>query len=794
MKRSIIVLIVSLLSLASFAQMSDSQVIEYVKSEHAKGTNQQAIGAALLQKGVTQDQLKRIKSQVEKENQQESATIGATTSSTALRRVYQEDEDFVRHIEADSTIHMLRQDIYGKNIFNRKNLSFAPDVNIPTPANYKLAAGDEVVIEIWGASQASFRRVISPEGSINIDNLGPITLSGMTVETANTYVKNKLASLYSGVNDMDGTSHIKLTLGQIRTIQINVMGEVAVPGTYSISSLSSIFHALYLAGGINDIGSLREISLVRKGNKIETVDIYDFLLYGKTTDTRLFDGDVIMVPPYKSLVNIRGQVKRPMFYEMTEKETVDNLIKYAGGFTGGAYADKISLVRKTGGYDKIFTLNEAQRAAFNVADGDSISIDGGLALYDNRVQITGNVFRPGYYEIGGDIKTVKDLVIKAGNPKENAFLDRVILTREKEDLTLETLALNLNNILSGASPDIALRKNDILLIASNRIEEDLGDLAIFGLVAEPGTYDFAYNTTIKDLILKAGGLLSSASTARVDVSRRIIDPTSTTTNTIIAETFTFSIEDGLVADGKDGFVLKPYDQVYVRRSPGYEAQRNVMLEGEVIFPGEYTLEVKEQRISDLVKQAGGTTPHAFLDGARLVRQQSKEERLRQLQSINMLQRGNKEDSLSVESLDTASEYTIGIDLKKALSNPKSNFDIVLKPGDRLFIPEFDNTVKINGAVMFPNTVLYQKGMTLQDYVNQAGGFSDLAQKKRVYIVYMNGMTAKAKGSSKSLLKPGCEIVVPTKEVKPKMSTGEIIGITSGVVSMASVIALLINSF
>lgn len=792
MKKSILLLAVFLFSLVSFAQMSDSQVVDYVKSEHAKGTNQQAIGAALLQRGVTQAQMERIKSQAEKENQTSSTKTGSSTSS-AVMRTTQEDQQIIQHIEDNTMANMLRHDIYGKNIFNKKNLSFAPDVNIPTPVNYRLAAGDEVVIDIWGASQASFRKIISPEGTIYIDNLGPISLSGMTIEAANEYVKNKLASLYSGIDDQDGTSHIKLTLGQIRTIQINVLGEVAVPGTYSLSSLSSIFHALYLAGGINDIGSLREINLIRNGKIVESVDIYDFLLDGKTSNTRLFDGDVIIVPTYNSLVNITGQVKRPMYYEVTDSETVDDLVKYAGGFVGGAYSDKINLIRKTGGYDKIFTLGTTETPSFKLTDGDSITIGGGLDQYENRVQITGLVFRPGYYEIGEGIRTVKDLVSKAGNPKENAFLDRVILTREKNDLTLETLSFNLNDILSGRAEDILLKKNDDIYIAANTVEEDLGDLTIFGLVANPGAYIFAENTTIKDLILKAGGLLSAASTAKVDVSRRIIDPESTSKATIIAETFTFSIENGLVADGKDGFILAPYDQVYIRRSPGYEAQRNVSIEGEILFPGGYTLQVKEQRISDLVNQAGGVTNHAFLDGSRLVRKMSIEDRMRKEQTLDIIKRGGSKDSISLESLNGDTEYTIGIDLQKALSFPKSDFDLVLKSGDSLFIPEFDNTVKINGAVMYPNTVLYQKGMSLNDYINQAGGYQDQAQKKRVYIVYMNGVTAKAKGSSRNLLKPGCEIIVPTKEIKQRMTTAQTIAITSSVVSMASVVALLVNA-
>lgn len=777
------------------AQMSDSQVIEYVKSEYAKGTSKEVIGQSLLQKGVTREQLENIKRQVEQKNQANTVSIGSSTSDAVIRASH-EDETVVRNIEGDAFTDMMRRDIFGKNIFNKKNLTFAPELNIPTPENYVLGAGDEVVIEVWGASQTTIRKTISPEGTINIDNLGPVFLSGKTISEANSFIKNKFANLYAGVDPYGDTSisQVSLSLGQIRTIQINVMGEVAVPGTYSLSSLSSIFHALYLAGGINDIGSLREINLFRKGNKVASIDIYEFLLRGKTfDDIRLFDGDVIIVPPYKSLVNVSGQIKRPMYYEMIKGETAATLIEYAGGFVGGAYTDKITLSRKTGDYDKIYTLSSSDLASFNLEDGDVMTIGGGLDMYENRIQIQGRVFRPGYYEIGKDIKTVKDLVEKAGGVRENAFLDRVILTREKEDLTLETFAINLNNVLSGSAPDVPLRKNDILYIASNKVEEDLGDFSIYGMVSKPGQYKFAYNTTIKDLILKAGGLLSSASTAKIDVARRIVDPTRTSDVSVIAQSFSFSIEDGLIVDGKANFILEPYDQVYIRRSPGYQPQRNVTVIGEVLFPGGYTLIEKEQRVSDVIKTAGGLTQKSYAAGARLVRKMNDDEKARQKEYLEMISRGTMKDSVDMESLDTSFEYTVGIELDKAVANPRSEYDIVLREGDRLYVPEFTNTIKINGAVMHPNTVLYKEGKSLKYYIDQAGGYSDYAQKKRAYIVYMNGMTAKAKGSSKDLIKPGCEIIIPTKEQGEKMTIGQTIAIGSSVTSMASVIALLINS-
>lgn len=776
--------------LCLYGQMSDSQVIEYVKTEHAKGTSQDAIGKALLQRGVTQAQLLKIKSQVEQEKRASTSTSQRASSESVLR---ESAEEYYPQRMKDS-IRSSKRKIFGKDVFSQKDLTFAPTMNIPTPTNYKLGAGDEVVIDIWGASQTTIRKTITPEGSVNIESLGPVFLSGMTIEQANEIVRRKLSNLYAGVDEEGGASYISLTLGQIRSIQVNVMGEVVTPGTYTVSSLSSVFHALYLAGGINDIGSLRTVNLYRGGKKVASVDIYDFILRGQTPDDiRLSDGDVIVVPAYQSLVNITGEIKRPMWYEITSDEHASDLINYAGGFTGEANVENISLSRKTGKYRQIYTLNPETMLSFTLADGDSIAVGKGLNRYDNRVQIDGSVLFPGYYEIGGDIKTVADLIKKAGGLKEDAFLDRAVLTREKDDLTFETLALNLNNLESSASGNTQLRKNDVLYIAANTIDEDLGDFTIAGMIANPGQYSFAENTTIKDLIVRAGGLLSSASTARVDVSRRIIDPASTTNATIIAETFSFSIEDGLIADGKDNFGLEPYDQVYVRKSPGFQEQRNVQVDGEVLFPGVYTLVEKEQRVSEIIKLAGGLTDNAYAAGARLIRAMTEDEKDRQKQYLETLARGTMKDSISTASLDVSFEYTVGIELDKAVKSPNSEYDIVLRADDKLIIPEFNNTIKINGAVMYPNTVLYKKGESLKYYIEQAGGYSDLAEKKRAYIVYMNGMTAKAKGSSKDLIKPGCEIVVPTKEQKEKMTIGQTIALGSSITSMASVIALLINS-
>lgn len=777
------------------AQMSDNQIIDYVKQEVQKGVPQDDIAKSLLARGVTPDQLKRVKAQVEQQQNKNgkkqtdlseqadgvTRTMPAIETSALSDFKYPKDSVSVRRI-------------YGKDIFNKKNLTFSPVLNIPTPVDYKLGPGDEVVIDVWGVYQTTIRQVISPEGSITIERIGPVYLSGMTIEEANAYVKQKLRDIYSDIGGQGESASIKLTLGQIRTIQVNVMGEIKVPGTYSLSSLSSVFQALYNAGGINDIGSLRSIQLYRGGRLVTNVDIYKYLIKGESTgEIRLTDGDMIIVPPYQALVEIDGKVKRPMYYEMLPSETVSNLLEYSGGFTGDAYKDQLFLSRKSGKYNKVYTIGADNFNLFTLQDGDSINVNPGLNLYENRVSIEGAVFRPGFFEVGKEIKTVKDLIIKAGGLRENAFLGRAVLTRERDDLRYETLSINLGALMSGKISDIPLKKNDVLLVVTEDILGMPGDITILGDIVNPGPYQFAYNTTIEDMILKAGGLLNSASLAKVDVARRIINPKSTSTASTITKTYTFEIKDGLLADGASDFKLEPYDQIYIRRSPESVPQRVVFVEGEVLFPGGYALEWKNERVSNIVKRAGNVTPYAYTKGAKLLRELSLEEMVERKKTLKNLTSTSLKDSISGDSLAFDKYYTVGLELDKAILNPKSEYDLVMKPGDKLIIPEFDNTVKIYGAVMRPNTVLYKPDMKAKYYVEQAGGYSEIARKKNVYVVYMNGQVAKIKGSSKNQIQPGCEIIVPSKNMQGRMTVGEKLSIGASITSMTSVVALLINA-
>ena len=685
--------------------------------------------------------------------------------------------------------------IFGHDVFTNRNLTFEPSINLATPIDYRLGPGDEVIIDVWGASENTIRQSISPEGTIQVSGLGPVQLSGMTVKGANEYLQREFSKIYSGISGNEPTSQIKLTLGDIRTIQINIMGEVAVPGTYTLSSFSSVFHALYRAGGINNIGSLRSIKVVRNGKTIADLDVYDYLMKGKMKDDiRLQEGDVIIVNPYESLVKIAGKVKRPMFYEMKPTETVATILSYAGGFTGDAYKKAVRIIRKSGREHQVYNVDEMDYSVFRLDDGDSISIDAVLNRFENRVEIRGAVYRSGLYELNGTVNTVKQLIKKAEGLRGDAFLNRVLLDRENEDLSHEVIAIDLSGLLKGTVADIPLQKNDVLYVPSIHDLKEEETISIHGEVANPGTFLFSNKMTIEDLLIQAGGLLEAAATIKVDVTRRIKDPKSTSFSSVLGKTYSFDVKDGLVVGGEDNFYLEPFDEVYVRKSPAYRKQQNVVVAGEVLFGGNYALVKKNERLSDLVSKAGGITPDAYVKGARLIRKMTEEERRRQADAVKMAQMGEGKDSISVEKLNISDTYTVGIDLEKAISNPGSDFDLVLREGDVLFIPEYINTVKISGAVMYPNTILYKRGENLRYYINQAGGYGNLAKKKKAYVVYMNGTVSRLKSRDKKAIEPGCEIIVPSREERKRMSAAEILGMGSTTASIAAMIATMVNLF
>ena len=777
------------------SSMTDQQVLEYVKQGMSEGKDQRQMATELARRGVTREQAERVKKLYEQEQGVSTSKMSGTEQNEArLREATQEESttSVLENPQPDSRELAQENQVFGRNIFNTRNLTFEPSVNLATPPNYRLGPGDEVIIDIWGTSQNTIRQQISPDGTINIEKIGPVSLSGMTVSEANEYLKRVLGKTYSGLDAPDGTLEIRLTLGNARTIQINVMGEVIQPGTYALSSFSTVFHALYRAGGVNEIGSLRNVQVTRNGKTVAKVDVYDFIMKGKTQDDiRLQEGDVIIVPAYEALVQISGNVKRPMKFEMKKNETLATLINYAGGFSADAYTRSLRVVRQNGEEYEINTVKEIDYSAYPMRNGDVVTAEAILNRFTNKLEVRGAVYRPGIYQLNGEINTVRALVNEAKGLTGDAFTNRAVLQREREDLTTEIISVDVRSIMAGTSPDIPLQKNDILYIPSIHDLEDRGDVAIFGEVAKPDSYSYSDNMTLEDLIIRAGGLRESASTVRVDVSRRIKDPKSTHSTDSIGQMFTFALKDGFVIDGEQGFTLQPYDQVFVRRSPGYQAQQNVQVTGEVIFGGTYAMTTTEERLSDLVKKAGGATPKAYLRGAKLIRVANDEEKKRMRDVINLMNRQFGEammDSLGIRVEDT---FSVGIDLEKAMAKPGSEYDLVLREGDVLDIPKLNNTVKVNGAVMMPNTVGYLSDKNANYYLDQAGGYALNAKKSKKFVIYMNGQVARIKGRSKDKIEPGCEIIVPSKKNK-KVNVGEILGYASSFGSLATMFATISN--
>ena len=841
------------------SSMTDSQVAEFVQKEAAKGTPQSQIVTRLMQNGVDISQIRRVKKMYErqkqnlglgstdqttqptsrlrtnngKKNEEEAeadkkatATMSRKRAASTTQRIqgnttwkqeYDEnDQDFLQMQNELLPLTKQKEEkdngekedsgkkVFGRDIFNNKNLTFEPAMNIATPQSYMLGPGDVVAVDVYGASQKTFNCTVSPDGQIVIEGFGPIQVGGLSIASAKARIRSTLGSRYR-------SSRINLSLGQTRTITVNVMGEVKVPGTYTLSAFATVFHALYIAGGTNDIGTLRNIKIYRNNHLISVCDIYDYILNGKMTgNVRLNDGDVISVGPYDCLVDITGKVKRPMYYEMKKNESVGTLLKYAGGFTGDAYTKAVRVNRKTGREYAVFNVDEFDMNSFRIADGDSVTVDSVLPRYHNTVEIKGAVFRPGMYQLGDGINSVRTLIQHAEGLTEDAFTNRAVMHRMNEDRTLKVIPVDIKGIMSGKIADIPLKENDVLFIPSKQIAMTERTITIQGEVQYPGIYKYADNETLEDLVLQAGGLKDAASTVKVDIARRVVIPHALTTDSIIAQNYTFALKDGFVIDGEPGFVLQPFDEVYVRKNPSYSVQQNVSIEGEAQFPGTYTLSKRNARLTDLLKAAGGITDIAYIKGARLERQANADEKARmeaaykmqqeQLQqqllqlaassqNSNIMQAGTEATKKQLEKFQVPNSYPVGIELDKAISNPQSDANIVLRAGDRLILPRYTATVKINGAVMYPNVVSFQKGKSAHYYINAAGGYAQNARKGGAYIIYMNGMVAKAKTGAK--IEPGCEIVVPSK-ITRKMSIAETMSLGTGMASIAAMIATIAN--
>ena len=829
--------------MVSAQSMSDDQVVEYVKKEQAKGQSQQQIVTKLFQKGVTREQLRRIRKKYDAEKNALGASDlsgkNAGKSNERLRQQRQEDgeryqkqnqymvqpqyrvlnrnygtksermqelNDEIGFMDIDSLIYYQNyfkneNEVFGRNIFNNQMLTFQPNMNMATPSNYSLGAGDEVVIDVWGASQQTFTETISPDGVIVIEGVGPCQIGGMSVNEATAYLRSRLGKFYSDCN-------IQLSLGSTRSIQVQVMGEVNVPGTYTLSSLSSAFNALYAAGGVSDIGTLRDIKVYRDGRQLASIDVYDLLLNGKSKgNVILADNDIIVVGPYDALVEIRGKVKRPMFYEMKKNESLSTLLGYSGGFTGDAYKKNMRVTRKNGSEYSIHTVGEFDWNSFTMDDGDSVYVDSVIARYSNMVEIRGAVFHAGMFQMDGSINTVRELVRAAEGLREDAFTARAVMHRQKDDFSLEVLPVDIKGVMDGTVADIPLRKNDVLFIPSKTDMDGDRTFNISGEVNYPGLYVYADNTSLEDLVLQAGGLTEAASTVKVDVYRRINDADALEDNNELTETYTFALKDGFVIDGEPGFILEPFDQVVVRRSPTYTEQKNVSVTGAVNFSGYYAMTNKNYRLTDLVKAAGGLSSLAYSKGARLERRMTEDERKQQEASLRAAQISlyeeamqnegknydlQRADSLLQMKLDVGTTFPVAINLEAALKNPGSIDDLQLREGDRLVVPQYSSTVKISGDVMHPVSMNYKKGESLKYYIKHAGGYGDNARKSRVYAIYMNGTVELISHSSSKAVQPGCTIVVPSKNKKNKMTTAEYAAMGTSAASIATMMVTIAN--
>lgn len=801
MSKKLAILAAALLLFAgvqAHAQMTDTAIIQYLTEGVASGKSEAQLGNELLSKGVSVSQIQRLL-KVYKSGNAVMYTARPTNKLDDVRperKAQTDDAEQVNTIPADTTAASMTDDairIYGHDVFTNRKLSFEPNVNSATPDDYVLGPGDEVVIDIWGVNEATIRQTISPEGRIIVSQIGAIDLAGLTIKAATKKIRAAFAKRYAGIGGSNPASEVSVTLGNIRTIQVNVLGAVKVPGTYRLSSFSTVFNALYNAGGVTPEGSLRAVQVLRGGEVFAVVDTYSFLFSGiQANNVPLKEGDVVMVPAYTNLVSIDGGVKRPMYYEMLDGEPLSKLVEYAGGLTGDAFEDAINVVRRSGSSVSIHTLTKAEAQTFAMRDRDSVSVavNANEALYTNKVEIRGAVYRPGSFELGGGIATVRQLIASAGGLLEDAFTARAQIIREKPDRTLEILAIPLGAIVDGTAQDVMLRRSDILVVSSSLDVVERGDFTITGYVVNPGAYQYADNTTVEDLILLAGGLSEGASTVKVDVARRIQSTDSMAALDTLAQVFTFGIKDGLMVDGEPDFCLQPYDIVSVRKSPTYVEQRNVTLTGEVSFPGQYTLVSNNERLSDLLQRAGGPTPNANVHGAMLKRKITQYERNVRISMGRMATQNMGKDTSLVDKIKVNEIYTVGLELDKALASPGSEYDVILRDGDELVIPEVASTVRIQGEVLYPNTVHYISGKPVSYYVHQAGGYADKARRSKVYVIYMNGKVATG---GLARIEPGCEIVVPNKRERQKLSGAEIASIGSSTASMAAVIISIITN-
>ncbi len=696
--------------------------------------------------------------------------------------------------------------IYGHNLFKNKNLNFVPSYNVPTPSNYKLSAGDELVIDIWGDAISNITATISPDGSVNIPNLGPVYLAGQTVEKAEKSLKSYLSKIYSGIAQEEPTTFVKLALGKTKTVTVNVVGDVEKPGSYTLPALSTIASAMYLAEGPNDLGTVRAVNLYRNGKLVSSFDVYEFIAKGTfNSNVKLEDNDVISVAPYAGVVTVLGGVKRPMKYEILPGETLDKVLAYAGGFSDNAYSNKVHVDRIVhtnnvkGATGESFDVMAEQYGSFQLKDGDVVTINVNSDQFRNRVKIAGAVWRPGTYAITADNSNLKQLIQAAGGLRDDAHTDKGFVVRFGKDRNKEQVSFNVHDVILGKE-DILLVPDDSVQIFSKDSLKPVQTVKIYGEVNNPtgpmtfngqsNTFEYREGMTIGDIILMAGGLTSGATLNNVEVARRM--PKTQTAEEHFQEQVAAVYTYNLMKNPADADVkLEPFDIVFVRRSTAFKPQQTIIIDGEVNYPGTYVVEKNTVRLSDIIDRAQGFNNDAYVKGAKLTRSLTKEE-FDRLKVAMEIAKKQANDTTAVDSLQIGESYTVAIDLEKALANPGSVADVVLREGDIISVPKINSTVKISGGVLFPNTVSYDPKKSWQYYISNAGGITPDGLKRKVYMVHMNGSVA-TKGDSNFKVQPGTEIVVPTKDKENKgQSLASIMGIATSTASFAAMVTTIIN--
>ena len=812
------VMTLGMVAMAYGQSMTETQILQMVQQEKKKGTPESDIATKLLQKGATLEQIQKMRqkyaSQLEKASMGGVADKAIGDAQNRMRQnnsplkeadprvyrqqqmgnlptewMYSDDPAMMGMYQSPDSLYFAGQEgkkVFGRDIFNNKSLTFEPQMNIATPQNYVLGPGDQLIIDVYGDTQKSEQLTVSPDGDVTVPDYGPIHVAGLSVSAAQSKVRSHLGTYYE-------SSDIRVTVGQTRTIMVNVMGEVKAPGTYTLSAFATVFHALYMAGGISDLGTLRSLKVFRQGRQISVVDVYEFILNGRLAgNVRLQDNDVIQVGPYESIVDITGRVKRPMAYELRKNESLATLLKYSGGFASDAYKKSLRVLRKNGRMKSVFNVEEFELPEFKMFDGDSVTVDSIIDRFENMVEVKGAVYRPGMYNLGEKVHSVRSLIENADGITEEAMVARAVIRRMKPNRTQEVVSVDLKGILDGTAADMPLENEDVLFIPTLAEHQNLRTLTINGEVIFPGTYEYAEKMTIEDLILQAGGLTDAASTIKVDVTRRLRDPEAMTSTMEVAKTYSFSLKPNFEYDGDQSFTLEPFDVVSVRKSPVYQNPIQVRVEGEIAFEGSYSLEQKNQRLSDVVKAAGGVVPGAYVRGARLIRTMNEDELARRDEMIKMARQSasaSTKDSLSLEQLALETTYTVGIHLDEALANPGCDEDVELQEGDRLVIPRYNRTVRISGDILKPNTVAFKEKKNYKYYIEQAGGYGKRARKSHTYILYQNGTIAKA---SKGDIEPGCEVIVPTKGPKDSANLQQWLAIGTSAASLATMFVSIAN--